>query len=53
MKIYYVTGQNFLGQPVTERVMANSPAEARKASVKVASHAVVRTPANAADRAAR
>lgn len=53
MKVYYITGKNFLGQDVTERVMANSPAEARKASVKVASHATVRTPANAADRSKR
>ncbi len=50
MKVYYVTGQNFLGQPVTEKIMANSPAEARKASIKVASHAKVLAPATAAKR---
>lgn len=53
MKVYYVSGLNFLDQPVTEKVMASSPAEARRLSTKVASHAKVLSPATAADRAKR
>lgn len=49
-KVYYVTGQNFLGQPVQERVYASTPAEARAKSLKVASHAKVLSAATAADR---
>jgi len=53
MKVYYVTGLNFLDQPVTEKVMALDPAGARKAATKVASHAKVLSPKTAADRAKR
>lgn len=50
MKVYYVSGKNFLGQLVQERVYANSPSEARALSMKVASHAKVLSPSTAADR---
>lgn len=50
MKVYYVSGKNFLGQPVQERVYANYPADARAKSLKVASHAKVLSAATAADR---
>lgn len=53
MKVYYVTGLNFLDQPVTEKVMALTPADARKAATKVASHAKVLSPKTAADRSKR
>lgn len=53
MKVYYVTGKNFLGQTVTERVMADTPAQARRLAFSVASHAKVLAPATAAARAAR
>ena len=50
MKVYYVSGLNFLDQPVTEKVYAETPALARKAASKVASHARVLSPRTAADR---
>jgi hypothetical protein len=53
MKVYYVTGKNFLGQDVTERIEAENPAQARRFSVKVASHAKVLAAATAADRSKR
>lgn len=50
MKTYYVTGFNFLDQPVQERVYANSPAEAIRKSVKIAKGARALAPKTAADR---
>lgn len=50
MKVYYVSGLNFLDQPVTEKVMALNVPDARKKATKVASHAKVLSPKTAADR---
>lgn len=50
MKKYIVTGKNFLDQPVSEVVYANTPGEAVKASIKVAHGARALSPATAADR---
>jgi hypothetical protein len=50
MKVYYVTGLNFLDQPVSERVYANSPAEAMRQATKVAKNARALTPKTAAAR---
>jgi len=53
MKKYIVSGLNFLDQPVTEVVYANSPGEAVRNSIKVAKNARALTPATAADRSKR
>ena len=53
MKKYFVSGLNFLDQPVSEVVYANSPAEAIRNSIKVAKGARALTPKTAADRAKR
>jgi hypothetical protein len=50
MKVYYVTGLNFLDQPVSEKVMANTPAEALRKQTKVAKGARALSPKTAADR---
>lgn len=50
MKIYFVTGLNFLDQPVQERVYAASPAEAIRKATKVAKRARALTPKTAAAR---
>ena len=50
MKIYYVTGLNFLDQPVQERVYAATPGEAVRNAVKVAKNARALTPKTAARR---
>lgn len=53
MKVYYVSGLNFLDQPVQEKVYANSPGEAVRAATKVAKGARALSPKTAADRAKR
>lgn len=50
MKKYIVSGLNFLDQPVSEVVYANSPGAAVKASMKVAKNARALSPKTAADR---
>lgn len=50
MKVYYVSGLNFLDQPVMEKVYALNPAGAFKAATKVAKNAKVLSPKTAADR---
>lgn len=52
-KVYYVTGLNFLGQTITEKVMAFNVKDARGKATKVSSHMKVWTPATAADKAKR
>lgn len=53
MKMYYVSGLNFLDQPVGERVYADSPAEAMRKATKVAKKARALTPKTAAAKAVR
>jgi len=53
MKVYYVTGLNFLDQPVQEKVLANSPGEAVRKSTKVAKGARALSAKTAADRSRR
>lgn len=53
MKVYYVSGLNFLDQPVVEKVYANSPSEAIRSTNKVAKGARALSPKTAADRARR
>jgi hypothetical protein len=50
MKVYYVSGLNFLDQPVQEKVMADSPAQALRMATKVAKNARALSPKTAADR---
>lgn len=50
MKVYYVSGLNFLDQPVQEKVMADSPGEAVRKATKVAKKARALSPKTAADR---
>jgi hypothetical protein len=50
MKKYIVSGLNFLDQPVSEVVYANTPGEAVRKSMKVAHNARALSPKTAADR---
>lgn len=49
-KPYYVTGLNFLDQPVQERVFASTPGEAVRKATKVAKNARALSAKTAADR---
>lgn len=54
MKVYVVSGKDFLDRPISVRVQAENVKEARKeAAYKVASNAKVMTAANAASKVKR
>lgn len=53
MKVYYVSGLNFLDQPVQEKVYAATPGEAVRKSLRVAKGARALSPKTAADRSKR